>query len=454
MARVLAILVALTVIGGVLRFDAAADPSRYQSKDEQSYAMLARWLVVHHEYGHPGMTDPAHWPPGAPLLFAVAYRVHPETRNDGAGVWDVPAAYPVQAFVGTLTIPAAFLLGLLVAGSVAGLVAAGAVAVYPPLIGASGDLLSEPLGALLVTAALAATVWALQSIRPSRLMLAGALLGATVLTRADLALVPVIALAVVLVVTWRSAESRRPLKTGVALLFMGGALLAVVLPWTIVASNVTGRFVPLSSGGASNLWVGTYLPGNGSMFGAKRALADEVRARRPDLADRQWFQLRQADVIAAVAARHPDKTTEAALGAEARENIRRYALGDPISFAGMAVDKIERLWGGYTVGTYRNARGWITALHLTLVALAALGLVTALVRDRRRPELWLIALVLLYVTALNAILVSEARHNLTLMPTVAVAAGCAVAVVAPWLWRGPLGRRAGRWRPAGAGGGG
>ncbi len=452
MARVLAILVALTVIGGVLRFDAAADPSRYQSKDEQSYAMLARWLVVHHEYGHPGMSDPAHWPPGAPLLFAVAYRVHPETRNDGAGVWDVPAAYPVQAFVGTLTIPAAFLLALLVAGPVAGLVAAGAVAVYPPLIGASGDLLSEPLGALLLTAALAATVWALREARPWRLVLAGALLGATVLTRADLALVPAIALLVVGVVAWRRAERRPALATGRALGLMGGAVLVVVLPWTVVASNASGRFVPLSSGGASNLWVGTYLPGDGSMFGAKRALADEVKARRPDLADKQWFQLRQADVIATVAARRPGETTDAALNAEARENIRRYALGDPISFAGMALDKIERLWGGYTVGTYRNARAWITGLHLTLIALAVLGLVVALARDRRRPDLWLLVLVLLYVTALNAILVSEARHNLTLMPTIAVAAGCAVAAVVPWLWRGPLGRRAARLRPAGADG--
>ena len=71
------------------------------------------------------------------------------------------------------------------------------------------------------------------------------------------------------------------------------------------ASSKAGHFVPLSSGGGSNLWVGTYLPGNGSMFGAKRALADEVRARNPDLAGRKWFQLRQADVIATVAAATP-----------------------------------------------------------------------------------------------------------------------------------------------------
>ena len=354
MVRVLAVLAAVMLLGGVLRFHAASDPSAYQSKDEQSYAMLARWLAVQHQYGNPGMTDPAHWPPGAPLLFAAAYRLQPEKRGDG--VWDVPSAYRVQALVGTLTIPAAFVLALLVAGPLAGLLAAAAVAVYPPLIGASGDLLSEPLGALLLTCALAATVWALREMRPVRLALAGALLGATVLTRADLALVPLVALAVVVVVAWRRAERRPALVSGRAALFMGAATAAVVLPWTIVASNVTGSFVPLSSGGASNLWVGTYLPGRRIDVGAKRALAGEVRARRPDLADRKWFQLRQADVIATVAARRPDLEPEAALAAEARRNLREYALGEPIAFAGMAVEKVRRLWGGYTVGTYRNPR--------------------------------------------------------------------------------------------------
>ena len=186
MLRVLAVLAALTVVGGVLRFHAASDPSAYQSKDEQSYAMIARGLSVTGNYGNPGMTDPVHWPPGAPLMFALAYELKPQKR--GGGVWDVPSAYPAQALVGTLTIPAAFLLAYLVAGWGAGLLAAAAVAFYPPLISASGDLLSEPLGALLVTSALAATVWALR--RPASWLppiAAGLLLGATILTRADLA---------------------------------------------------------------------------------------------------------------------------------------------------------------------------------------------------------------------------------------------------------------------------
>jgi hypothetical protein len=426
MRRVLAILALLTVAGGALRFDAASDPSAYQSRDEQAYAMMARALSVTGNYGNPGMSDPVHWPPGAPLLFAAAYELKPQKR--GGGVWDVPSAYPVQALVGTLTIPAAFLLAWLVGGWAAGLVAAAGVAFYPPLISASGDLLSEPLGALLVTSAMAATVWSMR--RPGRLpaALAGLLLGATVLTRADLALVPLIALVALGAVAWREG-ARGPWAAARAVAPMVAGILVLVLPWTIFASSQAGRFVPLSSGGGSNLWVGTYLPGNGSMFGAKEALADEVRARNPDLADRKWFQLRQADVIATVAARHPQLSTDAALQKEGLHNLREYLLGDPVAFAGMAVRKVERLWGGYPLGTYRNPRGWITALHALWVAVGLVGLVAGLALARRAP-LWLLAGVLLYVTAINAILVSEARHNLTVMPIVMAAgtAGIALAV--------------------------
>src|SRR5215217_4339411 len=326
--------------------------------------VLAVLAAVTGKYGNPGMSDPVHWPPGAPLMFALAYKVHPEIR--GGGVWDVPSAYPLQALAGTLTIPAAFVLAFLVAGWGAGLVAAAAVAFYPPLIDASGDLLSEPLGALLLTSALAATVWSLR--RPGWWppgVLAGALLGATVLTRADLALVPAIALLVVIVAAWR----RSPVRAFSAVARAAGpmlvALLVVLTPWTIFASNQAGHFVPVSSGG-------------GSMFGAKRALADEVRARDPALAGKKWFQIRQADVIATVAARHPDLSTDAALRKEGMLNLRDYALGDPVSFAGMAARKVWRLWGGYTLGTYRNPRAPISALHLALLAFGAIGLVAGL----------------------------------------------------------------------------
>jgi hypothetical protein len=422
----LALLLVVTLAGGALRLAAASDPSEYQSRDEVAYAMIARAIVdkgTYGLYGGDAQEDPVHWPPGAPAMFALAYLLDREPSTDGR--WDVPGAYPWQAAVGTATIVAAFVLGMLVAGPIAGLLGAVAVAFYPPLVSASGDLLSEPLGALLLVSALAAVVATMR--RPSwRTGLpAGALLAGTVLTRADLLLVPAMALVAVAAVGW--SRDRRVTGAARAAAPVLVALVCLCAPWTVFASGVAGHVVPLSSGGASNLWVGTYLPGDGSIFGSKRAMADEVRRHLPRLAGHKPNQISQVHVIDTVAARRPGLDPEAALRAESLENLRRYALGQPVAFVEMMARKVWRLWGGYTHGTYRKTRTGLRAVHLLIVGLGFAGLAAGLlVRSR---ELWLFAAVLLYLTALNAVLVSEARHNLTVMPLVAVA-GAAGAVLA------------------------
>lgn len=423
---VLVALLCVVVAGGALRGVAASAPSTYQSADEIAYAMIARTLADRLVYGDPGMDDPVHWPPGAPVLFAAAHEVYPKQRGDG--VWDVPAAYPVQAAVGTAVIPAAFLLAMVVAGPLAGLGAAMLVALYPPLIDASRDLLSEPLGALLVTCALLAVALALRRPAWWRFAVAGALLGATILTRADLILVPLLAGAVAAVALWRRAEDggRGPALRGVGAMTAG--CLVLVAPWTWFASNQAETLVPVSSGGASNAFVGTFLPGDGSMFGAKRALAEEVGRRFPRYADEPSFRIPQRHVIDTVAARRPDLPPDQALRAETLANLERYALGEPVAFAGMMLGKIERLWLHYSTGTYGNERWWIRALHVAMIALAVAGLAAAAARRRGGSILWLVALVLLYVTALNAVLISEARHNLAVMPLVAVAGAAGVAL--------------------------
>jgi hypothetical protein len=401
--RTLALLALITVVGGALRAQAAQAPSRYQAVDERAYARLARNLARHGEYGDRSMKDPVHWAPGAPATFALAHELRPRVTRGGR--WDVPSAYPLQAAFGTALIPAVFVLGLLLAGPAAGLLAAGAVAFYPPLIRASGDLLSEPLGALVLAVALIATVLALRRGRLGWALAAGALLGLAVLVRADLLALPFVLAAFV---AWKGR-----LRSGAAL---AAAAVAVLAPWTLYASSETGRFTPVSSGGMSNLFVGTYVPGDGSMFGLKRELGYEPTAP-------------QVKVIAGVAARRPQLDSDAALRAAALENIRTYVLGDPLGAAGMAARKVERLWLGYSLGTHHNPRDAITAYHLALVLLGFAGLGLALARRYDRA-FWIPALAVLVVTAMNVVLVSEARHNLPVVPILAAggAAGLTTAV--------------------------
>src|SRR5215218_3449655 len=235
--RAALIVLALTIAGGWLRFEAAESPSRYQSADERAYARLALQIVRQHNIEVPMFQDPTRWAPGGPVLFAAAQRLHPQ-RLDPARL-DIPSAYVAQAAVGTALIPTVFVLAALIAGPAAGVLAAGAVAFYPPLITASSHLLTEPLGALVIALALIAVVLALR--RPG---------GPTFAT-----------------------------ARGAALRASAGALAGLTLTmgaWSMYASIVAGRPVPVSSGGASNLYVGTYLPGDGSMFGLKHAWAQGV----------------------------------------------------------------------------------------------------------------------------------------------------------------------------------
>ncbi len=432
--RLLLVAVALlTLAGGALRVQAARNPSRYQSVDERAYARLARNLVRFHRYDAPEMADPVRWPPGAPFMFALAREIRPLNTN---GRWDVPSAYPMQAAFGTLQIPALLALGWLLAGPAAGLVAAAGIAFYPPLIDASGDLLTEPLGALMLIVSLIAVVLALRRPRPAIAAGAGLLLGLAVLVRADLLGVPFLLVGLLAVVAWRSAGRRTALVGAGAML--AGVLVALA-PWSAYASSVAGKFVPVSSGGASNLYVGTYLPGGGTMFGLKREWAGATRRAHPELRGDPYYRLPQKAVIETIAATEPGRGQEAALRAKALHNLRVYVLGDPLGFAGLAAKKVWRLWGSYTVGTYGSQRAWIRAYHLLLVAIGFAGLLAALVTRRRfgrgalrgaGPGLLAIAAVLAYVTAVNVVLVAEARHNLPIVPVLlcAGAAGFAVAL--------------------------
>ena len=105
------------------------------------------------------MREPLHWPPGAPMLFAVGYKLF--GSEEDAKTFDIRAVYWEQAVITTGTTALAFALAWLLVGPWAGLLAGVIVGTYPPLIGATGDQLSEPLGAFLLLAAFVALALAL-----------------------------------------------------------------------------------------------------------------------------------------------------------------------------------------------------------------------------------------------------------------------------------------------------
>jgi hypothetical protein len=407
-------------VGGGLRAAAAAHHGRFLSADERAYAKLAAGLSAGHGYNGPRMSDPLHWPPGTPVVFAAARLGSQAPPGD----LDPPAVYRAQALVGTLLIAAVFALASVLAGPWAGVAAAAGVALYPPLVLASGDLVTEPLGALTLVTGILALAWAWRAPSWRRFALAGGALGVAVLVRPDLLIVP-FALALLVAITQRARGAGVGLGAGAA--YLAGALLAIA-PWSAYATHRRGAFVPITTSSWSTLFVGTYLPGDGRIFGMREKLGPVARAHNPRIRGVADANLRAEWIIDAIAARHPELGREAALRRETLSNLRRYAIGRPGAFAGMEARKLARMWLGYDRGTHHGRRAWVLAVHLLLVAGALAGLLAGLWRTRG-PALWAVLATLLLATAVSAFFVAEARQSARLIPLL-VAGGAAGAALA------------------------
>jgi hypothetical protein len=432
-------LLALVVLPAmVLRIDAADRRPRQPSADERAYVRLADDLRAGGVYGDSGIAHPLHWAPGAPVLFAVADAV--SGRPPGQPL-DTRAARRAQAVVGGLTIVAAFALAALVGGAWAGLAAATAVAFYPPMIEATTQLTSEIPGALAVTVALGALAWAWTRDRMGAYVAAGLALGVACLVRADVLLAALVLGPVAGLLRARRVGWRRGLAVaGVTL----AGVVAVVGPWSTWASIRDRTFVPITDGGPSTLFVATYLPGHGTIFGLKHALARAAIRVHPAIRGRPIFEEPEKVFLDAVAARHPRLSRNAAIAAEVRRNLRVYMLGHPIAFGEMVAAKVWRMWGFPFRGTYGRVTTATIWLHRALLALALAGLVAALARRRSTP-LVLVTVALVATAALDVAFVAEARHALRLFPSLlaAGAAGWALTI------RGRRGEGLGRGRRGG-----
>ena len=418
LAVVGALLVANTVGGALLRFDQASHPAAPRSADERAYLTLAQSIEQHGVYGGPGtaMQDPQHWPPGAPALFALA-----ESIDRGPpGSFNPPSIYTAQAIVGSLAILAAFAAAALFAGAWAGLAAAAATAFYPPLIEVSGRALSEPLGALLLAITLLACAWAARRPALWRFALAGVALGGTLLARADLS--PALPLLMLWALLLVHRLGRGWLRGLLAAAVLAAATVLTVTPWVLAASREHGSFVPISASGASAIYVGTYLPGGGSMYGLKRSLGNQLRLQDPRLAAVPNFRLPQERLLELVAAKRPDLTRDAALEQEARANIEHYAVHRPAAFARMLGAKAARMWTTPNRGR-KPLEPWPWGVHIALVGLALLGTLLGAIFVRGRGVGAMLALAVAS-TAVNAVFLSEPRHLLPLLPAL-FAAGAA-----------------------------
>jgi len=380
--------------------------------DSTRYLTLAENLAAHGVYSaHPDASKPTM--DDAPL-YPLVLVVFMWAFGKGALALRVPGV-----IFGSAAASLAMLLGRELTRDERMSLAAGlAVALLPSLVGASTLVLSEGLYACALTGAMLLYVkaWKRAAVRPpaeggaargARLALgagvAGAVLGVAALVRPVAAGFFLVGGAGLVVRSWVSGGSLgRGAVRGAA---YAVSFWLVMSPWVIRNYAACGRFVPLTTRGPGQLWVGSYEPSGGRH-------TDEAYAA---------YQRRAGELA-------PDE-----IKAEAVARIAAH----PVRWSGWGLRKVANVWLGLPGGE-RLLRGrkllaavaWVP--DLVVVALAAVALLLIFMRGAPcGMGAGAVGLYLATETAAYFALLGLARFRVPMMPmAVVLAAVTAEALLA------------------------
>jgi len=426
--RTLVALGAIALLGLVVRAYVVVNPVEHPGDDSRAYYALSKALYEEQSFGGPEFRDSSDWSPGAPFLYAASFYATGGAREGTARI--------VEALLGVATILVVFALGWRLGGRArgrwVGLFAAFAVAVYPPFIHTTGELMSEPPAMLTLPAAVLAFLWASDRDlnRPApglwgRLwpwLVPGLLFGLTAMFRPEYLFVGFAFVVLAAVRIWRAREWRLGLA-GAAVLLL--ALVLPILPWTVRNLVVLDKVVPISTGGGKALYVGTYLPADGEYQRVKAILAERYLGRDLAPGSPALDAVDPTELFDKVAAEeHPGLPRDEALGKVGKENFSKYFDEDPGGYLAMTARKVGRMWSGGVGEAMSSTAGRVVQVLLVLLGLA--GLVLLGLR-RRWWELVVLATPILLVTAVGAASLAAPRRNEVLMTLVFPLAGLALS---------------------------
>jgi MYXO-CTERM domain-containing protein len=395
-----------------------ATPDYQIVHDARDYDNHARSIATGHGYARMGSGPSratAFRPPAYPYFLAGVYAITGVARADVTERARVGRI--ANAIVGTAIVA---LIGLLAAQFFDRRIALAAMAlaaVYIPLVLAGGALMSEPLFAALMLAALVAAIRHRRSAHPFRwAVVAGVFAGLMILGRANaLVLLAPLALAVWTGRPWRAWRSLAAPAVLVAV------AIVTVAPWTIRNAVVLHSFVPVSTQFGSAL-AGTY--------------NDEARADRDRPAS--WRSLRRIDQYQyLVGPPHNRQVNESQLDKELRAVAFRYAADHPAYVAKVALwDTLRMLdlagigWSRHTASTISVAPDWADAGVVCFWFFALLAVAGAFTARRRRLPLYVAAIPLLLYLSVVFMVFETPRYRTGIDPFIVLLA--AFAVVGAW----------------------
>jgi hypothetical protein len=465
-------LIALAVIAALglgLRAYSVVHPVANPADDSHAYYGLAKALYLEGSYGDAEFRDSSDWSPGAPLLYAASFFVTGGAREGTARI--------VEALMGTAAILVVFALGARLGGggtrrrrgdrgdrdgdgvgigggvgngnAVAddpatplplsplarwtGLIAALGIAIYPPFIHSTGELMSEPPAILTLPAAILAFLWAGDQDRAWPWLVPGFLFGLTAMFRPEYL---VVAAAFLVFAGIRLYLARGPAAAATGAGLALAAVLVVVVPWTVRNLVVLERLVPISTGGGKALYVGTYLPADGEYQRVKALLYEKYEGESLAPNSEALNEVAPTPLFDRVASEVNEERAEngeselsrdGALGKVGKENFSTYFGEDPLAYLGMTARKVGRMWSS-GVGEFMSSNLG-RAVQILLVFAGLAGFVLVAIR-RRWWELVSLATPIVLVTTVGAISLAAPRRNEVLMTLIFPLVGLAIASAA------------------------
>jgi 4-amino-4-deoxy-L-arabinose transferase-like glycosyltransferase len=348
-------------------------------------------------------------PPGFTYLLGGVYRAAGVER--AAAPERIIVARRAQIVIGTVLVSTIGLVAALLWGPVVALVAMGLAAVYVPLVTMSGTIMTEPLFAVFMLAALSAVIAARRSRRPLPwALLVGVLTGLATLTRANamILLVPLV------LAVWigRPRFSLRALAPPVALVVVAGL---VVMPWTIRNVRALHHFVPVTTQ-LGSLVAGTY--------------NDDARTDPEHPAS--WRSLRRLASYRDLMANYA-RTNEAELEQKLRHRGERYALHHPLYVAQVAFWTTVRAfdldgldWARHTASTVSIDATWSNRGVYCFWLFALVAIAGALTPAARRAPWFLWAFPALMYLSVVFFVIETPRYRTPIDPFIVMLAALAV----------------------------
>jgi len=365
-------------------------------------------LVPEHAYFHSS--------PLYPFFLALVARL---------GGASLHAIRVVQSAAGALSVLLVFLLGRLTVGTRAGLVAAFFAALYVPFVFFEGEVLEITL---VVTSLLGSLIFLQLADRDRNIwkaVAAGALLGLAGLGKPNLLLFAP-AGALWLVFHGRPRRERHAGRARVlpAVLFFAAAGV-MILPATIHNFRAEGDFIPVSSNGGINFFIGNHANSPG-VFQVPPEMRFDLRVASKSVAERETGRTLSAGEVSDFWA---GRTLES-------------ISANPGRWVALMGRKLVLFWNHYEIPNHYHlyyVRQFAPVLRIpvgTFGVVAPLGLLGLALAVRRRKRVGLLVLFGLSFMASVVPFFITGRYRLAVVPVLLVGAGFAVES----LWRAARGR--------------